>query len=60
MVQIIAREGLCGIELVEISPPYDDHDKTSLLGCRIILDALAAMVGAGKLGHRAKVMRSED
>jgi agmatinase len=57
MVQIVASKGLCGMDVVEISPPYDDHDKTSLLGCRVILDALAAMVTAGKLGHRQEVMQ---
>jgi len=57
MVRTIAREGLCGLEVVEISPPYDVNDNTSQLGCRVMLDALAAMIAAGKLGHRAKVMK---
>ncbi|MEE9301391.1 MAG: agmatinase family protein [Alphaproteobacteria bacterium] len=59
MVRIIAAEGLCGLEVVEISPPYDLNDNTAQLGLRIILDALGAMITAGKLGHRGKVMRPE-
>lgn len=52
MVRIIAGEGLCGMEVVEVSPPYDVNDNTSQLACRVILDALGAMVANGRLGHR--------
>jgi agmatinase len=44
---------LCGIEVVEVSPPYDSGDITSLLACRSILDVLAALVAEGKPGRRA-------
>ena len=37
---------------VECSPPYDRAEQTSLIGARVILDALATMIRAGKLGHR--------
>ncbi len=57
MVRIIAREGLCGMEVVEIAPPYDVNDNTAQLGCRLMLEALGSMVIEGKLGHRAKVMK---
>jgi agmatinase len=60
MVRIIAAEGLCGLEVVEIAPPYDLNDNTAQLGLRVILDALGAMITAGHLGHRDKVMRSES
>lgn len=56
MIRIIAKEGLCGMEVVEVSPPYDVNDNTSQLACRIILDVTSAMVAAGKLGHRSQVM----
>ena len=59
MVRIIAGHGLCGMEVVEVSPPYDVNDNTSQLACRVILDALASMVAEGHLGHRGKVM-TED
>jgi agmatinase len=59
MVRLIAREGLCGMEVVEVSPPYDVNDNTSQLACRVILDALGTMVAEGKLGHRDAVMAPE-
>ena len=55
MVRLIAREGLCGMEVVEVSPPYDVNDNTSQLACRVILDALGTLVVEGRLGHRAEV-----
>jgi len=51
MVRMVAREGLQGMELVEVSPPYDVADITSLLGGRVIMDVLASLVEVGKLGH---------
>jgi len=59
MVRLIAREGLCGMEVVEVSPPYDVNDNTSQLACRVILDVLGTMVVEGKIGHRDKVMGPE-
>jgi agmatinase len=52
MVRAIAKEGLAGIELVECSPPYDTSEQTALLSARVIMDALASMVNAGKLGTK--------
>ena len=60
MVRLIAREGLCGMEVVEVSPPYDVNDNTSQLACRVMLDVLGTMVVEGKLGHRDRVMAAED
>jgi len=59
IVRLIAAEGLCGMEVVEVSPPYDVNDNTSQLACRVILDALGTMVVEGKLGHRDDVMSDE-
>lgn len=59
MVRIIAKEGLCGMEVVEVSPPYDVNDNTSQLACRVMLDTLGTLVSEGKLGHRDKVMKPE-
>ncbi len=60
MVRLIAREGLCGMEVVEVSPPYDVNDNTSQLACRVILDALGTMVAERKIGHRDQVMAPEQ
>jgi agmatinase len=51
-VRAVAREGLVGMDLVEIAPPYDVADVTSLLGARVIMDTLATLVEHGHLGTR--------
>ncbi len=48
-IQLVAAEGLAGIEVVECSPPYDTADITSLLATRVICDTLGCLVRAGKL-----------
>ena len=60
MVRLIAREGLCGMEVVEVSPPYDVNDNTSQLAARVILDVLGTMVAEGQLGHRNEVMQPDE
>jgi agmatinase len=52
MLEIVTREGLAGMEVVEVAPPYDVASITSLLGVRVILDVLATLVESGKLGRR--------
>jgi Arginase family len=47
-----AREGLIGMDLVEIAPPYDHADITALLGARVVMDVLATLVEHGHLGDR--------
>lgn len=59
LVRLVAEPGLAGIEVVECSPPYDWAEQTSLISARVILDALAAMVRAGRLGRRAAVADRE-
>ena len=50
IVNRVAREtNLCAMELVEVSPPYDVAETTALLGTRVIVDVLAALVDSGKL-----------
>mgnify|MGYP001822532656 FL=1 len=46
----VAAEGICGMELVEVSPPYDTSDITALMGTRVIVDVLGSLVASGKLG----------
>src|SRR5208282_2016778 len=43
LVGKVAAEGLCGLEIVEVSPPYDTSEITSLFAVRVIVDALGAM-----------------
>lgn len=60
LLRLIAREGLIGMEVVEVSPPYDVADVTSLLGCRLIMDVLGTLVLAGKLGRIPEKDPDED
>jgi agmatinase len=52
LLGIVTREGLAGMEVVEVAPPYDVGDVTSLLGVRVINEVLGTLVEAGKLGQR--------
>jgi agmatinase len=52
MLHLLTREGISGLEVVEVSPPYDVGDVTALLGARVVLDVLGTLVSAGKLGRR--------
>jgi len=52
LVQLIAKEGLCAMEVVEVSPPYDVSDTTALMALRVIVDTLATLVAHGKLPHK--------
>jgi agmatinase len=60
ILHIVTREGLAGLEVVEVSPPYDVGDITSLLGVRVINDVLGTLVEAGKLGRRGLKEESPD
>ncbi len=50
MLRLATREGLAGMEIVEVSPPYDVADITALLGGRVVMEVLATLVSEGKLG----------
>lgn len=56
LVGKVAAEGLCGVEIVEVSPPYDTSDITSLFGVRVIVDVLGALVANGKMGAHKKII----
>ena len=50
LLRLVAKEGLCAMEVVEVSPPYDVSDITALMAVRAIVDVLATLVKNGKLG----------
>ncbi len=52
LLRLVAKEGLCGMEVVEVAPPYDVSDMTALLACRAVMDVLGTLVAEGKLGAR--------
>ena len=43
--------------MVECSPPYDWAEQTALMSSRVILDSLAVMVRAGKLGKKPAALK---
>ncbi|GII94560.1 agmatinase family protein [Sinosporangium siamense] len=52
LIRLVSEPGLAGIEVVECSPPYDWAEQSSLISARVVLDSLATMIKAGKLGKR--------
>lgn len=57
LLQGVAKEGICGMEVVEVSPPYDISDITSLLALRAIVDVVGTVVAHGKMGSHRKIIR---
>jgi agmatinase len=54
LLGLVAAQGMCGLEVVEVSPPYDTSDITALFGVRVVVEALGSMIAHGKLGaHKA-------
>jgi len=52
LLRLVAREGLCGMEVVEVSPPYDVAGTTSLLASRAVANVLAELLLHGHLPSR--------
>lgn len=48
-IQLAAAAPLTGIEVIQCSPPCDNADITSLMGTRVICDALDSLVRSGRL-----------
>jgi agmatinase len=48
----VAKEGVTGMEVVEVSPPYDISDITALLAVRAMVDVIATMVKHDRIGGR--------
>ena len=55
LLELIVRQvPVCGLELVEVSPPYDISDMTSLMATRVICDTMAHLVVSGQLPRKEK------
>jgi len=52
--KIIQRAPVCGLEVVEVSPPYDISDMTSLMAARVICDTMGHLVVSGQLPRKGK------
>ncbi|CAB1113415.1 unnamed protein product [Ectocarpus sp. CCAP 1310/34] len=55
----VAKEGLCGMELVEVSPPYDVSDTTSLQALRLIVETMGSLVSHDKMGSHKDIIDKE-
>jgi agmatinase len=53
----VAKPGICGMEVVEVSPPYDVSDITSLMATRAVVDVLGTVVAHGKMGSHRSIIR---
>ncbi len=60
LLRIVAREGLAGMEVVEVSPPYDVADITALLGARAVMEVMGTLVVSGKLGKMPAQVTEES
>ena len=55
LLELIVRNvPVCGLEIVEVSPPYDISDMTSLMATRVICDPMAHLVVSGQLPRKDK------
>jgi agmatinase len=52
--KIVQQAPVCGLEVVEVSPPYDVSDMTALMATRVICDAMAHLVLSGQLPREEK------
>ena len=46
--QIVGRVDLVGMDVVEVSPPYDSAEITALLAHRVVLEAISALAAKGR------------
>ncbi len=54
LLKLVAKEGICAMEVVEVAPAYDTSDITALLAVRAMLDVLATLVDEGHLPRQKK------
>lgn len=52
LIRGVAKEGVAAMEVVEVSPPYDVSDMTSLLAVRAVCDVLGTMVKHKRIGGK--------
>ena len=51
---------LCGVDVVEVSPPYDNAEVTAFLANRVVLEALSGIAWRRKASSGVAVRRPED
>jgi agmatinase len=58
LLGLVCAQGICGFEVVEVSPPYDTSDITALMGVRVVVEALGSLVAHGKLGSHKSIINT--
>ena len=48
LVRGVARDGLIGVDVVEVAPSLEATPATALMGCRVAVEAMAFHAGAGR------------
>lgn len=56
LVSRVAAEAICGLNVVEVSPPYDTSDITALLATRVIVEVVGSMVSHGNMGKHKPII----
>ena len=52
--QIVGAVELCGMDVVEVSPPYDHAETTAMAGNRAALEAISALAVRRRDGKRVR------
>jgi arginase family enzyme len=52
--QIVGAVELCGMDIVEVSPPYDHAETTAMAANRAALEAISALAVRRRAGHRVR------
>ncbi|MEM9251481.1 MAG: agmatinase family protein [Planctomycetota bacterium] len=60
LLNLVAREGLCAMECVEVAPCYDVGDITSVMAVHACMEVLGAMVDGGKLPAKREPIENAD
>lgn len=55
--QIVAAVDLCGMDIVEVSPPYDHAETTAMLANRVALEAISALAAKKRAGRSVRFER---
>jgi len=57
--QIVSSVELCGMDIVEVSPPYDHAETTSMVANRAALEAISALAVKKQAGRSVRFERAE-
>jgi agmatinase len=52
--QIVGAVDLAGMDIVEVSPPYDQAETTAMVANRVALEAISALAVRRAAGHRVR------